>query len=159
RCFPLPPQSRSQSQSDPSGERYQHQRRFAEAEVGSPTPQIRSQFLHCRLHAHALRSSRDVSDSLLKAIQGLRRNSPLDLWTGGKAESEKLALLRSRHRTLRLVYLELEPVCDEARNALHHPLTGALAANVDIAVVRIANKAESPTLQLSVEFVEHEIAE
>jgi hypothetical protein len=29
------------------------------------------------------------------------------------------------HRTLGLVYLELELLCDEARNALHHPLTRA----------------------------------
>src|SRR2546425_1849857 len=38
--------------------------------------------------------------------------------------------VRSRHRTLRRVYLELEPLRDESRNALHHPLTCTLAANV-----------------------------
>jgi hypothetical protein len=43
------------------------------------------------------------------------------------------------------------------RDALHHPLTRAFAANVDVAVVRIANKAVSPVLQFAVEFVEYEV--
>src|ERR1700704_6366734 len=55
------------------------------------------------------------------------------------------------------IYLELELLCDEARDALHHPLTRAFAANVNVTVVRIANKAMSAMLQLAVEFVEHEI--
>src|SRR6267143_310158 len=54
-------------------------------------------------------------------------------------------------------YLELELLCDEARDALHHPLTRAFAANVNVTVVRIANKTMSAALQLPVEFVEHEI--
>src|SRR5271169_1442860 len=70
-----------------------------------------------------------------------------------------LPLLRSCHRTLRLIHLELELLRDESRNALHHPLTRPLAADVDIAVVRVTNKAMSPALQLPVEFVEHEVAE
>ena len=40
---------------------------------------------------------------------------------------------------------------DEARNALHHPLTRAFAANVDVTVVRITNKAVSAALQLAVD--------
>jgi hypothetical protein len=32
---------------------------------------------------------------------------------------------------------------DESRNALHHPLTRPLAANVDVTVIRVANKAMS----------------
>src|SRR4029077_5526982 len=95
----------------------------------------------------------------LKPIQGLRRNDALDLWTSRKAEPEKLPFLRSRHRTLRLIYLELELLRDESRNALHHPLPRPLAANVDITIVRISNEAMAPALQLPVEFVEHEVAE
>ena len=48
---------------------------------------------------------------------------------------------------------------DEARDALHHPLTRAFAADVDVTVVRITNEAVSPVLQLAVEFVEHEVTE
>src|SRR4029077_1942090 len=45
------------------------------------------------------------------------------------------------------------------RDALHHPLTRPLAANVDVTVVRETNKAMSSALQLPVQFVEHEVAE
>jgi len=82
-----------------------------------------------------------------------------NLRTIGEAESEKLPLLRSRHRTLFVVHLELESLCDELRDAVHHPLTRPFAANVDVAIVRVSNKPVSPALQLSVEFVEHEVAE
>src|SRR4030095_234478 len=114
---------------------------------------------HRRFHADAFCPSRDLPDALLKPIHGLRRNDTLDLWTGCKAESEKLSFLRSRHRTLRLIHLELELLRDELRDALHHPLPRLLATNVDITVVRIANEAMTPALQLPVEFVEHEFAE
>ena len=78
--------------------------------------------------------SRDFPDRSLKPVQGFRRDDALDLWTGGEAEAEELSLLRSCHRTLRLIHLELELVRDESRDALHHPLTGPLAAHVDVAV-------------------------
>ncbi len=42
---------------------------------------------------------------------------------------------------------------------LHHPLTGSLAANVDITIIRISHEPKSTALSLSVEFIEHEIAE
>jgi hypothetical protein len=96
---------------------------------------------------------------LLESIQSLWRDDALDLRTDSKAEPEKLPFLRSRHRALRLIHLEFEFLHDESRNALHHPLTRPLAANINIAIVRVSNKAMSPALQLPVEFVEHEIAE
>ena len=55
-------------------------------------------------------------------------------------------------------HLELEFVRDESRNALHQSLTRSLAANVDIAIVRVSNETVPPALQLPVEFVEYEIA-
>jgi hypothetical protein len=83
----------------------------------------------------------------------------LDLRTVGKAESEKLPLLRSRHRALRFIHLEFELLRDESRDAFHHPLTRAFAANVDVAVVRVANVTMSSALQLTVKFVEHEVGQ
>jgi Putative transposase len=47
-----------------------------------------------------------------------------DVRTGRKAEPKELPFLRSRHRALCLVYLELESfLCDEALDARHHPMT------------------------------------
>src|SRR5450432_885567 len=156
-CFPLAPEGSPQSQADPASESDQHLGRLAEAEIAAPAPHIRGQLFHYRLHAGALGPSRDLPDSLLEPFQRFRRNRAPNVRTGCKAEPEELPFLRSCHRTLRLLYLELELLCDEVRDALHHPLTRAFAANVNVTVVRIANKTVSPVLQLAVELVEHEV--
>src|ERR1039458_911069 len=146
-------------QPDPASESDQHLGRFAKAEITAPAPHIRGQFCHCRHDADALSPSRDLPDSLLEPFQRFRRNRALGVRTYRKAEPEELPFLRSCHRTLGLVYLELELLCDEARDALHHPLTRSFAANVNVTVVRVANKAMSPALQLPVEFVENEVTQ
>src|SRR3977135_1301710 len=107
-CLPLAPQSGPQSQPDPTSKSDQHLGRLAKAEIAAPAPHIGGQFFHCRLDADALGLSRDFPDSLSEAFQGFRRDRALDAWTSGEAEPEKLPLLRSCHRTLRLIYLELE---------------------------------------------------
>src|SRR5262249_13839660 len=157
--FPLPPQRHPQTQTNPASQLNQHVRRFAEVEIAAPTSHIRGQSCHCRLQTHAFGVSRDIPNPLLKPFDGLRRNPTPNLRTIGETESEKLPLLRSRHRTLLVVHLELESLRDEPRDAIHHPLTRSFAANVDVAVVRVSNKPVSPALQLPVEFVEHEVAE
>src|SRR6202030_1555796 len=121
-CFPLPPQSGPKPQPDPTGERDQHLGGFAEAEIAAPASHIGGQFLYRLLDTDALGPSRDLSDSSLEPIQGLRCNDSLDLQASCEAESEKLPLLWSCHGTLGLIYLELEIVRDESRDALHHPL-------------------------------------
>ena len=95
----------------------------------------------------------------LKRVQSLRSNRSSDLWAVCKTKPEELSLLRSRHRALGLIYLELEPLSDESRNALHHPVTRTFTAHIDIAVICVANMSVSPALQLAVEFVEHDVAE
>src|SRR5215831_2978321 len=156
-CFPLPPQGGPQSQPDPASESDQLLGRFAKAEIAAPAPHIGGQFFHCRLDANALGPSRDLSDSLLEPVQRFWRDHALDVRTSREAEPEELPFLRSCHRALCLVDLELELLCDEARDALHHPLTRAFAANVNVTVVRIANKAVSALLQFAVEFIEHDV--
>src|SRR5208283_2647918 len=111
--FPLAPEGGPKSQPDPASEGNQHLGRFAEAEVAAPTPHIWGQFVHCRLDADALGPSRDPSDSLLEPLQRFRRNRALDVRTGREAEAEELPFLRSCHRALCLIYLELELLCDE----------------------------------------------
>ena len=43
---------------------------------------------------------------LLEPIQALWRNCARDIWTGGKAEPEEFAIVRSCHRALRLADLK-----------------------------------------------------
>src|SRR5262249_27535907 len=157
--FPLPPQSRSKSQTDPASEVDQHVWRFAKSEIASPTPHVRSQFRYRLIDADALCPARDLSYSMFKAIQSFRRNDALHLRTIAKTESEKLPRLRSRYRTLRLIHFEFELLRDESLDAFHHSLSCPFAANVDIAIVRVSNKAKTPALQLAIEFVQYEVAE
>src|SRR6516225_9275585 len=104
--------------------------------VAAPTPHIRGQFLHGRFDADALCTSCDLPDSPLKTDQGFWRDCSLNLWSVCKAESEELPLLRSGHRTLRLVHFELELLRDELRDALHHSL-GLL---LDVRIVSVENR-------------------
>src|SRR5215831_11185010 len=98
------------------------------------------------LDADTFCPSGNFSYSVLETIQSLWRNDALDLRTVAKTESEKLPLLRSRYRTLCLIDLESELLRGEARNACHHPLTRPFAPNVDVAIVRVANKTETAAL-------------
>jgi hypothetical protein len=119
---------------------------------------IGGQSLHCRLDAYALGLSGDLADFVFEASQSLRSNRSSDFWIARKTKSEELSLLRSRHRALCLIYLELEPLNDESRNALHHPVTRTLTAHIDVAVICVADVPVSPALQFAVEFIEHDIA-
>src|ERR1700751_5059635 len=74
------------------------------------------------------------------------------------AEPQELALLWSRHRAFRLVNLQPQLLGQEPAHRGHNPFTGAAAANLDIAVVRVAAKAVTSSGQFLVEIVEHEIA-
>src|SRR6266487_4675410 len=132
--FPLPPQRRPKAQPNPASQIDQHVRRFAESEIATPAPHIRSELRHRRLQAHAFGLPCDFPNPFLKPLHSLRRNPSPNHGTVGETESEKLPLLRSRHRALLVVYLELEPLRDESRDAFHHPLTRPLAANVDVAI-------------------------
>ncbi len=157
--FPLPPQRSPKAQPNPASQIDQHVRRFAESEIATPAPHIRSELRHRRLQAHAFGLPCDFPNPFLKPLHSLRRNPSPNHGTVGETESEKLPLLRSRHRALLVVYLELEPLRDESRDAVHHPLTRPFATNVNVAIVRVSNKTMSPALQFPVEFVEHEVAE
>src|SRR5215475_15169248 len=110
RCFPLPPQSGPESQPDPASEGDEHFGRFAKAEIAAPAPHIRGQLFHCRFDADTLGPARDLPGSSLEPFQSLWRDDALDVRTDCKAEPEELPFLRSCHRALRLVYLELELV-------------------------------------------------
>src|SRR3954454_14767075 len=74
-------------------------------------------------------------------------------------EAKERALPRPGHGTLLRVDLKLEAPFDEASEARHHPNPGLLAADIDVAVVRIAHKSMPTALKLAIQFVQHEIRE
>ena len=79
-----------------------------------------------------------VSDPLFessRAFGAMRRSLP-----HRDAKPQKLSLLRSRHRALRLVDLEPQLVGQEPGDRGHDPFAGATAANIDVAVVGVPQK-------------------
>src|ERR1700739_3877974 len=99
-----------------------------------------------------------VPDLRLEFVEGFWRDAPLAPVIRD-AEPQELALLRSRHRAFRLVDLQPQLVGQKPAHRGHYPFTGAAAANIDVAVVGVAAKAVTPSGQLLVEIVEHEICQ
>src|SRR4029077_19082863 len=117
----------------------------------------RGEFLRHLFQTRAPCPSREFPHPLLTPEQSLGRDAPFRFSSAGKAEAQKLSLLRSCHRALRLIHLELESPPEEARHALHDSLPRTLARYVDIAIIRVAHETVLASLQLPVEFVEHEV--
>src|SRR5271166_221418 len=75
----------------------------------------------------------------------------------GKAKEGTLPRLGDG--TLLRVDLELEASLDEAGQVHHDPVAGLFAADVDVAVVRVAYEAVATTFKFAIQFVQHEIRE
>jgi hypothetical protein len=103
------------------------------------------------------RPSRQFPDFLPAAQQGFRSDAPLRFLVVAEAEPQELPLYWSSHGTFGLVYLELEPSREEARDVGHHPLSRPLAADVDIAVVRIPHEVVLAPFEFPIEFVEYDV--
>src|SRR6202011_6215636 len=99
------------------------------------------QFLQDLFQTDASRPSRQFPDFLLAPQQDLRRDAPFRFLVVAEAEPQELPLDWSGYRTLGLVHLELEPSRKEVCDVHHHPLSRSVAADVDIAVVRIPHEA------------------
>jgi hypothetical protein len=74
-----------------------------------------------------------------------------------EAEAQKRPLPSCRYRTFRRVDFEFEPRRDEERDARHHAMSRSRAADIHIAVVRVADEAVAAAFELAVERVQHDI--
>src|SRR5712692_9234059 len=130
---------------------------LAEAKVPAPSEEVWRQLLDQLRQTDSPCSAGHVSDLRLELAEGFGRDVPFAPVIRD-AESQELALLRSRHRAFRLVDLQPQLSGQEPAHRSHDPFTGTAAANIDIAVVGIPAETVTPSLQLLVEIVEHEIA-
>jgi hypothetical protein len=74
-------------------------------------------------------------------------------------EAKERPLPRPGDGTLLRVDLELEASLDEAGQVGHDPVASLFAADVDVAVVRVAHEAVATALKFAIQFVQHEIRE
>src|SRR5215469_2058001 len=134
---PLLPDHRPQSASEPLIKILKHRGCLAETEVAAPSTQVLRECLRSLLHADPSCPASQLSNALLKPQDCFRRNAPLRFLAARKAESEKLPSPRPSHCALRLVHLEFELRGEKPSDTFHHPLPGSLAADVDVAIVRV----------------------
>src|SRR5262249_30901315 len=128
-------------------------------EVTTPAPQVSGEILYHPRETHPSAPTRQFPHPLLEPRNDRRRDASLGLSCDREAKAKERSLRRPSHGTLRAVDLEFESACDEGREALHHSLPRALATHVDIAVIGVANEPVAASLQLSIELVEHQVAQ
>lgn len=73
------------------------------------------------------------------------------------AKAQEFPLLRSGHRAFRLVDLQPQLAGQQPVHTGHDPFAGAAAANVDVAVIRVAVVSMTASGQLLVELIEREV--
>jgi hypothetical protein len=78
---------------------------------------------------------------------------------GAQTETDEVPLFGTRYGALRDVHLQAHSPFDESYDALHHALPSAFAADVNAAVVRIPNESMPAPIKLTIELVQHDVAE
>jgi hypothetical protein len=74
RCFSIVAKEQHGAADEPSGLNQSALRAFRRSRSDLASPQIRNQLVgHCCLQAHALGPTRDLTDALLKTVQGFGR--------------------------------------------------------------------------------------
>src|SRR6201997_4473104 len=136
----------------------EHSWGLAEAKVSAPPEKVWREILDHLQQTVPSCPAGHVPDLRLEFGERLWRNAPLAPVIRD-AEPQEFTLLRSRHRAFRLVDPQPQLVGQEPAHRGHHPFTGTAAANIDVAVIRVAAKAVTPSGQLLVEIVEHEVAQ
>jgi len=142
--LPLLPDDATQPPPDPRVQSRKHRRRLAVGEVSSPAGQVGRKLLDHLSDAYAPRPARQSPDPLLEPLKSLRRNPPPRLLGVQEAKTQESTRPHLGHRALLPVHLELEPLREEGTDALHHPLPGPLASDVDVAEVFDSFTAFSP---------------
>jgi hypothetical protein len=98
----------------------------------------------------------EIPNPLLEPSESLGRDPPLPPIVR-ETKAQKLSLIWSRHRALRLVDLQPKLLGQEPADTRHHPFAGTMALHIDVAVITIATKSVTTSGQFLVEFVEHDV--
>ena len=73
--------------------------------------------------------------------------------------TQELPLPRPRHRALGLIHLELKPLFQKSGQTVQQPHARPLAADVDIAVVRVAAERVASSFQFPVQSSEQDVGQ
>src|SRR5699024_7790367 len=96
---------------------------------------------------------------VLEALLAGRRNAQARLFVPRLAVSEELALPRTRHRTLALVDLELEPFAQEPGQVRQQPLSRPFAFDIHVAVVSKTAETVPPAFQFPIQIRQQDVGQ
>src|SRR5215475_1427417 len=148
----------TQSSADPRFQIGEHPWGLTEAEVATPSNEIRPQLFDDLWQGFTPCPAGDLPDPRFEFGKSLRRDAPLAPVVRD-TKTQELPLLWPCHRAFRLVDLQPEPIGQEPAHGGHDPLAGAATANVDVAVVGVAAEVVTPPFQFLIELIEHEVAQ
>src|SRR5439155_22552571 len=142
RTLPLLPAHLPRPAPEPLVEVTERALPIGQREVGRPSPREAVDGENALLHRDAPLARGELPQALLGPLRGPAINADLPLATAPvEAEPQEGPPPRPGHRGLVAVDLELEAALDAPRDALHHALPRALAADVDPSVVGVAHEA------------------
>src|SRR5690606_25311417 len=146
--------------ADPFVEVAERPRRLGQPVVATPAEQVRAQSLYYLFHALATVAPGQLAHLLFQSLQGLRRDSAANRFTGREPEREPQKLVSHHRSYATLGRVDLEPqTAKEPLQQAHHALPSAFRADVHIQVVRIAGKLMSSPLQLLIHLVQQDVRE
>jgi hypothetical protein len=128
---PLPPQRRPKAPTNPASQADQLVRRFAESEIATPTPYVRSQGRHRRLQAHAFGLPCDFPNPFLKPLDGLRREPVPNVWTVDDTEFCERLTVQFRGPTHRNIYVRSENAGQRVMESVKRFITKRLKLRVN----------------------------
>ena len=127
---------------------------FGKSQSTRASPQVSSQGLDELGEAHPARPTRQFPDPHLETLQRRRRDVPLAPIVRD-AKAQKRSVRRLSHRTLGLVDFQPKLRGQESAHTGHDPVARSTAADVDVAIVRVATESVTAAFQFLVEFIEH----
>ena len=127
------------------------------AKIASSANQVTIELLNHLFDCYTSPIAGQFPNASLESKQTFRSNAPFCLFTGYYAKAQKLTPPGPVYLALGLIDLKLELTSNELTNTLHYPFTSSLAANINIAIIRLAYKAMASPLQLSVKLIKNNI--
>ena len=131
---------------------------MAKAEIASPADKVLSQRLNQLSEADPPGPTRQFPDSRLETVKSMWRDVPLAPIVR-EAKTKERPFLWPRDGTLGRVDGQPKLHRQESAHTGHDPVARPAAADVDVAIVRVATESMTSAFQFLVEFVEYQITQ
>lgn len=126
-------------------------------EVASPATQYRVYPLDDVGHFAAPLPAQQFLEPVAQAAQAQSRYSKPRLFMPAHPISQVVTLPRSGYSALFQIQRQFQSPIQKALNAVHRPFASTKAAYINVRIICITHEAMTPTLKLSVEFVEQDV--